>query len=543
MFKIGIDFDNTIACYDQSFGEVAKLIGLKEGEVLISSKVETKALILARPDGDMVWQQLQGKVYGKHMQLADVFPGFYEFLCLSKLRGNEVFIVSHKSEFGHFDEERVPLREQALTWLRKTGILQGNIFSLDRHNIFFEATREEKLKRICELACSHFVDDLPEVFEERLFPTAVSKILFRPSPTRFVDPDLFCISSWRQLTYKLYGGWSETDIRDAAQVIFPDLGISQVKHCRGRSNSRVYKLTGNLPGHFLLKIYPDRQLDSRPRIETEFAASQELISRSYPVAAPVVVDKNLGWAVFKWVEGDSIACPPDEQFLNNAFEFIQRLYFDSRDLNGFDQFSEASEACFCGFEIVQQIQRRIKKLLRVDSEALKTFLDRELIPYFAAVTRVAEDRAGQLFGVPLDRTLQIPSPSDFGSHNALRDGNGVVTFIDFEYFGWDDPVKLVSDFYWHPGMNLSHELREKWLEKTLVLFKKDLTYSQRLKAYLPLYGLRWCAIILNAYLKPFTGLQSHEEYLIHGSDEVQSKQLLKANIHLQRVKGLVNGNG
>ena len=46
------------------------------------------------------------------------------------------------------------------------------------------------------------------------------------------------------------------------------------------------------------------------------------------------------------------------------------------------------------------------------------------------------------------------SPSDFGLHNAMRDEDGRLRFIDFEYFGWDDPVKLVSDTALHPGSEL-----------------------------------------------------------------------------------------
>ena len=229
MFRIGIDFDNTIACYDHAFGEVALLMGLMKNEQVVSSKVNTKALILARPDGDFAWQRLQGKVYGKHMLLAEVFPGFYEFLCLTKLRGHDVFIVSHKSEFGHFDEEQVPLREQALAWLAKNGFFQENGFLLERQIVFFESTREGKIQQIRDLACTHFVDDLREVFEAPLFPTDVNKILFRPSPINIADPDVSCVSSWRELTSKLYGGWTETEIRDVVRVVFPDLGISHVE--------------------------------------------------------------------------------------------------------------------------------------------------------------------------------------------------------------------------------------------------------------------------------------------------------------------------
>jgi thiamine kinase-like enzyme len=92
------------------------------------------------------------------------------------------------------------------------------------------------------------------------------------------------------------------------------------------------------------------------------------------------------------------------------------------------------------------------------------------------------------------------SPSDFGSHNAIKEDSGRIMFIDFEYFGWDDPVKLISDFYWHPGMNLSRELKAKWINLVKDIFKSDVSYELRLSAYLPLYALKWCLILLNEFL-------------------------------------------
>jgi len=41
------------------------------------------------------------------------------------------------------------------------------------------------------------------------------------------------------------------------------------------------------------------------------------------------------------------------------------------------------------------------------------------------------------------------SPSDFGFHNAIR-SRGSIKFIDFEFAGWDDPAKLISDFVLQP---------------------------------------------------------------------------------------------
>jgi hypothetical protein len=118
MFRIGIDFDNTIACYDSAFVSVAALLGIPLRDTP-SNKVEVKREIQSQAQGDLVWQRLQGQVYGTHMHLATPFPGIHEFISLAQMRGHEVFIVSHKSIYGHFDADRIPLRSQAKLWLNE----------------------------------------------------------------------------------------------------------------------------------------------------------------------------------------------------------------------------------------------------------------------------------------------------------------------------------------------------------------------------------------------------------------------------------------
>ena len=89
------------------------------------------------------------------------------------------------------------------------------------------------------------------------------------------------------------------------------------------------------------------------------------------------------------------------------------------------------------------------------------------------------------------------SPSDFGFHNSLRSQNENLIFHDFEYFGWDDPVKLISDFSHHAAMNLSNELEQIWFSETSEIYGKQLL--GRLSAAWPMYGLNWCLIILNEF--------------------------------------------
>jgi len=92
------------------------------------------------------------------------------------------------------------------------------------------------------------------------------------------------------------------------------------------------------------------------------------------------------------------------------------------------------------------------------------------------------------------------SPSDFGFHNAIRGVDGRLTFVDFEYFGWDDPAKLVNDFLLHPGMRLSADCYERFRTGALEIYGEKGAFATRLALVYPLYGLRWCMILLNEFL-------------------------------------------
>ena len=128
------------------------------------------------------------------------------------------------------------------------------------------------------------------------------------------------------------------------------------------------------------------------------------------------------------------------------------------------------------------------------------------------------------------------SPSDFGFHNCLKK-NGKITFIDFEYFGWDDPVKLTADFIWHPSMVLKLHLIRKWNNSMKKIFSKDRDFQDRLNASMPLYGMRWAMIILNDFFPEFFNRRKNTIKIIsHNRNIYLKNQLNKANIYCTRVK-------
>ncbi len=175
--RIGLDFDNTIIRFDDVFRQVAKQRRLLPAD-FSGSKQQVRDAIRLLPGGEMKWQALQGYVYGKGIQGATPFAGLGDFLRRARSRGDTVMVVSHKTEYGHFDPDRVNLRQAALEWMQGQGFFAAQGFSLLPGNIHFASSRSEKLSLIDELACDVFVDDLEEVLADPEFPGSVRRILF-----------------------------------------------------------------------------------------------------------------------------------------------------------------------------------------------------------------------------------------------------------------------------------------------------------------------------------------------------------------------------
>ena len=75
-----------------------------------------------------------------------------------------------------------------------------------------------------------------------------------------------------------------------------------------------------------------------------------------------------------------------------------------------------------------------------------------------------------------------------------------MAFLDFEYFGWDDPVKLTADILLHPGQKLGLPLWRRFRDAAVGVYGDDRSFATRLAAFYPLFGLRWVLILLNEFI-------------------------------------------
>ena len=533
ILRIGLDFDNTIANYDQAFPEVARILGYETNNLNATlNKRDLKLKLLKQPDGDTAWQKVQGLVYGKFIDLASLYPGVYEFVLRALASGHEIFIVSHKTELGHFDESRTPLRQAATTWLINQKLVGDSDSKIKLQNIFYAETRDEKINKMVELQLDVFIDDLDEVLSDRSFPKRTRKILFGSGAT--TSQEILAMQSWREVGDELFGEIDANVILAGAKHVCPDLNCSSAQRVEGRGNSKIFRVETS-QGSIALKVYPDLAVDNRLRRNAEWQALKFLQRNKLPVPKPVQTDAELNWSLIEWIDG-SPADPQNQVHLGQAATFIQNLNQASRAVSSGSVFGLATEACLNPSLIENQINNRLAALKLVKDSALRDFVDNSVSPTLVRTIERSRRLMVDGYGANLDQRFWTLSPSDFGLHNAIVTPQGDLVFFDFEYFGWDDPVKLTADVCLHPGMSLDENAQQYWISEAKRLFADDPNFGVRLNALYPLYAIRWALIMLNEYrtdkIKNRLNAQSRMQTDIRGA---QVMQLEKAKLMLKNA--------
>ena len=531
--KIGIDLDNTLVCYDEVFRKYGEELGiLPEGTKQNRSEIRT--YIRNQVDGETRWQELQGQVYGKGLSKAKLFPGVHRFLWRCRQKGITVEIISHKTEYGHFDKSHISLHQVAIDFLVKSGIYTGEPNSLIK-NVSFFTTRTRKLKAISDKKFDWFIDDLPEIFDSSKFPRITNKLGFDPNlENKFTD--VVVATSWLEIDRFILGLWQNPEVASLANEI--DFAkFQEIKWIGGRGNSGIYKVRTDGTRIAALKIYV--QESKHDRLRSEYKGLQLLNDFGVTnIPRPIGCSRSLGVGLYDWIDGDLVNSPTTGD-IDQALSLIEQLY-EVRLSKTWKLFHKASAAVFSGQALEEQISHRFELLMTYGSGyselgnylryGLKPIID-EIVEWGRASWPLKQQYREEL---PLkSRTL---SPSDFGFHNALRNEAGEVIFIDWEYFGWDDPAKMVGDFLLHPGMNLSDKLKSKWLSGSVRIFGYEI--MPRLRVMWPYLTLCWCLILLNEYRRDIWARRATAaEITASPSVDQLEKQLLRSKNLAESLAG------
>ena len=193
---IGVDFDNTIVCYDRVFHRVA----LEKGLIPAGLPVHKRAVRdhLRATGREDAWTEMQGYVYGARMQDAVAFDGVCECLFQWLHRGIGVHIISHKTRTPYLGTP-YDLHAAAYAWMEQQGFFDPARIGLPRANVCFETTKAAKLDRIAAVGCTHFIDDLPELLNEIRSPVGVRRLLFDPTGEHTQQGVYERVSSWHEI--------------------------------------------------------------------------------------------------------------------------------------------------------------------------------------------------------------------------------------------------------------------------------------------------------------------------------------------------------
>ena len=193
---VGIDFDNTIVCYDRAFYHCALAKGLIPPSVLPAKNEIRNYLRINGQEEE--WIELQGLVYGANMHEADLFPGVIDFFKRCVRQGITVYIISHKTQYP-YRGPKYDLHKATYEWIKNQSFLSKTDTRLS-NVVFLELTKKEKIQRIITQKCTHFIDDLPEFLSDSAFPSGVHRILFDPHHLHAdTDADIH-VSSWSELS-------------------------------------------------------------------------------------------------------------------------------------------------------------------------------------------------------------------------------------------------------------------------------------------------------------------------------------------------------
>ncbi len=317
----------------------------------------------------------------------------------------------------------------------------------------------------------------------------------------------------------------ETDFLQIAETLTSQ-SVDQLILCKSGRNSRVYQvICGNTA--YALKSYPSSAGDLRDRFGTEVKALKYYQANNNPYTPRLLaVDEGRNIALLEWLEGAPVIAPTIGD-MDQAVDFIARTHAAVH--NGGEAFALAAEPCLSGADLYQHIVQRLQKLIVLPD--LKDYLERELVPLLEQSRMYAESTS---FNIPVPRHKQTLIPADFGFHNAMKTADGRVRFIDFEYFGWDDPVRLAADFLLHPGTALDEINFNQFFSGMALTFGTDKDFENRLLHLLPLYGIRWALILLNEFIperwqaRIFAGEMASWQ-------EIKAQQIKKSRIAADKV--------
>ncbi|RDI48158.1 phosphotransferase [Aquicella lusitana] len=321
--------------------------------------------------------------------------------------------------------------------------------------------------------------------------------------------------------------------------------ILQFKNCAHGGNNRTYRLE-TADGVFAVKKYFRGPNDKRDRLTSEFSFL-EYAKRAAPDFVPFAYasDAEYGLALYEFIEGSSLK-PGEitEHELSQAIAFFCLLNDPKMKASAL-HLPLASEAGFSIQDHLYSVNTRIRELQQavssdneINSQDARELIETLSERWCLLVNECKKIATMQQIDIDakLDVSQRCISPSDFGFHNALRAGaNNNIRFIDFEYAGWDDPGRMVNDFFSQLAVPIPPVYYERFVQEVMTPFPQADQLVQRARLLKAVYRIKWCCIALNIFIPVHMARRQFANPNLNVVD-LRKTQLAKAELLLKTVE-------
>ncbi len=263
------------------------------------------------------------------------------------------------------------------------------------------------------------------------------------------------------------------------------------------------------------------------------------------IPEPFTKDEDNRFALYAFIPGRRLqAGEVTRELVQEALDFYCKLnrYKDDREAK---TLPKASEFCCSVAAHLQQVCYRFDRLKAIEDSCLINrqaiqFISNDLLEKWQEVLHSTAVEATRLALNLRKETPQADlrlSPSDVGFHNTILTDDDRLCFIDFEYAGWDDPVRIVCDFFCQPAVPVPLEYFESVAETVASGLSAPEKHIQRMKLLLAVYQIKWCCILLNDFLPTDANRRRFSKGKTN-QDERKAQQIQKARDALKRLSGL-----
>lgn len=468
---IAIDLDNTIINYDDCFKYF-----ISKNNILYDKKINPKEL-LKKKVSKKKWEKIQGIVYGKLIsKKAKLNFGLLKYLQKLDKKKYIIEITSLKTKFAH-GQKKINLRDVANKFLKK-----NNIYSFFNKIHYFESF-DDKVNYINNNKYSIVIDDHSEILQN--ISSKILKIKF--SNINYINSNN-CLN-WFGIDLYLNNTDDSTFLRNFfKKKYFYNFNTKKIN--KG-GNSNIYRVFNKIYD-FKVKLHSEN--DHIEKIKKEIYLHNFFFKKKLNVNKIKYFDEDYFLSYSNWIKGKKInkLTPQNIKYFTHFIDQLKKIKLN------YNQDLLASANCFDIYQIKKQFDSRISEFNEVKSTNLKVYqfintkINKTFNEYFKKILKI------KFINKYFNKNIYYLSPSDYGIHNSLK-LKSKVFFFDFEYAGFDSPIKLICDFIYNPSNKIYEkiDIQNIWINECCKIFSIREPYVIQLIK--PLFGLIWCLIILNEY--------------------------------------------